>query len=168
MSSPEKRASQRTVNVRRATLEDAGEISRVIFESFGAIRDRYTAEAFADVTPDEEKVAERLAKGAIWVAEVNDGIVGSVSLGREPEGLYVRSMVVLPEFQGRGISHNLLEALHEYAQGAGENRIFLYTLPFQLGARELYEKHGYAWVRDTPADEWFGVPGLEMEKFLDK
>jgi hypothetical protein len=50
----------------------------------------------------------------------------------------------------------------------GENRIFLYTLPFQYGARELYEKHGYIWVRDTPAEEWHGVAGLEMERFLNK
>lgn len=163
-----KEASQPEPNVRLATRDDALEISRVILEAFGEIRDRYNAEAFADVTPDEERVASRFDEGVLWVAEVDGRIVGTVSLSNEPEGLYVRSMAVLPEYQGRGIGHKLLDALHEYAAKSGAKRIFLYTLPFQLGARELYEKHGYAWVRDTPAEEWFNVPGLEMEKFLDK
>lgn len=155
-------------SVRLATRDDAREISRVILEAFGAIRDRYNAEAFADVTPDEERVANRFDEGALWVAEMDGRVVGTVSLSNEPEGLYVRSMAVLPEYQGRGIGHKLLDALHEYATKGGTRRIFLYTLPFQLGARELYEKHGYEWVRDTPAEEWFNVPGVEMEKFLDK
>jgi ribosomal protein S18 acetylase RimI-like enzyme len=163
-----KRVSQPEANVRRATVEDAGCISRLLLEAFGAIRERYTDDGFADVTPDEHKVAARFAEGALWVAEVDGKVVGTVSLSAEPEGLYVRSLAVLPEFQGRGVGHKLLDALHEYATGTGERRIFLYTLPFQLGARELYEKHGYEWVRDTPAEEWYGVPGLEMEKFLDK
>ena len=154
MSRPqEKKASQPKANVRRASVEDAGSISRLLLESFGAIRERYSTEGFADVTPDEEKVTSRFEEGALWVAEVDGRVVGSVSLKPEAEGLYVRSMAVLPEFQGRGISHKLLDALHEYAAATGVNRIFLYTLPFQLGARELYEKHGYTWVRDTPAEE---------------
>lgn len=163
-----KEASRPEVHVRFATREDAGEISRVILEAFGAIRDRYNPEAFADVTPDETRVASRFDEGALWVAEADGKVVGTVSLSNEPDGLYVRSMAVSPEFQGLGIGHKLLDALHEYAAKSETKRVFLYTLPFQLGARELYEKHGYTWVRDTPAEEWFNVPGLEMEKLLDK
>ena len=163
-----KEVSRPEVNIRRAIREDAGDISRLLLEAFGAIRERYSPEGFADVTPDEEKVAGRFAEGALWVAEVEGRVVGTVSLSTQPEGLYVRSMAVLPEFEGRGIGHRLLDALQEYAAGTGVERIFLYTLPFQFGARELYEKHGYTWVRDTPAEEWYGVPGLEMERFLGK
>jgi len=161
-----KEALQPEVQVRRATVEDAAAISRLLLAAFGAIRERYTDDGFADVTPNEQIIAERFEEGALWVAEVDGRVVGSVSLIKEPEGLYVRSMAVLPQFQGRGIGHKLLDTLDEYAAGTGVNRIFLYTLPFRLGARELYEKHGYTWVRDTPADEWYGVPGLEMEKFF--
>jgi N-acetylglutamate synthase-like GNAT family acetyltransferase len=167
MSRPQaKKVSQPEVHVRRATLGDAGNISRLLFETFGAIRERYTDEGFADVTPDAAQIADRFDEGALWVAEIDGEIVGTVSMMPEPEGLYVRSMAVLPDFQGRGIAHKLLEAMHGYAEGTGVKRIFLYTLPSRLGARDLYERHGYTWVRDTPAEEWYGVPGLEMEKFL--
>ena len=74
-------------------------------------------------------------------------------------------MAVAPEAQGRGIGHKLLDAIDGYAAGTEFERIFLYTTYFSAGAKELYEKHGYAWVRDTTAEEWYGVPGLEMEKF---
>jgi len=163
-----RKVSQPEVVSRRARRTDAGAISRLLLEAFGAIRERYTPEGFADVTPDEKRVMQRFDEGALWVAEIDGKVVGTVSLSTEPEGLYVRSMAISPAFQGHGIGHKLLDALHEHAATTGISRIFLYTLPFQLGARELYEKHGYSWVRDTPAEEWYGVAGLEMEKFLDK
>lgn len=154
------------VLVRRAAVEDATEVSRVIHETFSSVREHYTDSAFEDVTPKPGEIAQRLTDGAIWVAEIGGDIVGTVTLLTEPEGYYVRSMAVLPQAQGRGIGRTLLEALHAHATAGELKRIFLYTLPFQQGARALYEKHGYTWVRDTPPEEWHGVPGLEMEKNL--
>lgn len=169
MSRPEaKKASEPDVSVRLATPDDSADISRVLFDAFSVIREHYTCEAFDVVTPKAREVAGRFAEGPMWVAELDSEIVGTVSLTTEPEGLYVRSMAVSPHAQGRGIGHKLLQALHEHVAGGEIDRIFLYTLPFQGGARAMYEKYGYTWVRDTPAEEWYGVPGLEMEKFLDR
>jgi len=94
-------------------------------------------------------------------------VIGTVSVTVEDGDLYVRSMAVLPQFHGLGIGHRLLDAIDEYAATTDHERIFLYTTYFSLGARELYEKHGYQWVRDTTAEEWFGVPGLEMDKVIN-
>ena len=86
MSTPqEKKAPRPEVSIRRAKVEDAGDISRVIFESFGAVRERYSDGGFADVTPNEEKVAGRFAEGALWAAEIDGDIVGTVSLPPDPE-----------------------------------------------------------------------------------
>ena len=156
------------VKVRIAVPADAADISLVLVEAFGSIRQHYTAEAFDAVTPDREEVERRFAEGPMWVAELDGKIVGTVSLTTEPEGLYVRSMAVIPAAQGQGVARRLLQSLHGHAAGAESKRIFLYTLPFQKGAREMYEKFGYSWVRDTSAEEWFGVPGLEMETFIGK
>jgi len=154
------------VTVRPATDADAREIFRVLLEAFMVIREHYTDEAFAAVTPEPETISHRFAEGPIWVAEQDNKIVGTVSLTTEPEGLYVRSMAVSPGSQKLGIGRMLLDALHAHAAGTGIARIFLFTLPFQSGAMGMYEKHGYRWVRDTTADEWYGVPGYEMEKRL--
>lgn len=154
--------------IRFATKADSADIAWVLLQAFGAIREHYTDDAFAAVTPSVEEIEKRFAEGPMWVAEIDGEIVGTVSLTTEPEGLYVRSMAVMPEAQGHGIGHKLLDALHEHAAGCETERIFLYTLPFQKGARAIYEGLGYTWVRDTTAEEWYGVPGLEMDKKIKR
>ncbi len=164
-----KKASQpEAANVRLAERQDAAAISDVIFAAFSCLREHYTPEAFAVVASTPDEISSRFDQGPQWVASADDEIVGSVSVTVDDGDLYVRSMAVAPHAQGRGIAHKLLDAIDEYAAGTQFDRIFLYTTYFTPGAKELYEKHGYTWVRDTPAEEWYGVPGLEMEKNIDQ
>ena len=156
-----------TAQVRIAGPEDSAAIAQVLREAFGAYREHYTDEAFAVVTPSPDEIAKRSDEGPQWVASLDGKIVGTVSVTVEEGDLYIRSMAVAPEAQGRGVGHKLLAAIDEYAAGTDFARIFLYTTYFAAGAKQLYEKHGYTWVRDTTADEWFGVPGLEMDKKLE-
>lgn len=154
------------ITVRLAAPNDADDISRVLKEAFTVVREHYTEEAFDVVTPKPEVILERFAEGPMWVAELDGNVVGTVSLTTEPEGLYVRSMAVSPNAQRLGIGHKLLVALHEHTAESEIRRIFLYTTYFTPGAKDMYEKHGYRYVRDTTPEEWYGVPGLEMEKIL--
>lgn len=155
------------VEVRIAKPEDSAAIAEVLGKAFGTYREHYTDEAFAIVTPSAVEITRRLDDGPQWVATISERVVGTVSVTVEEGDLYVRSMAVAPEAQGRGVGHKLLDAIDVYAAGTEFERIFLYTTYFSAGAKELYEKHGYAWVRDTTADEWYGVPGLEMDKKLE-
>lgn len=168
MSKPQaKKASQRDeARVRLAVNDDAAAISDVLLHSFGQNRECYTPEAFVVVTPSPEEIAGRFAEGPQWVAEIDGNIVGTVGVTHEPEGIYIRSLGVDPEAQGLGVGHKLLDAIDEYAVSQKATRIFLYTTYFVPAAVKLYEKHGYKWVRDTTAEEWYGTPGLEMEKTL--
>ena len=156
-----------TAEVRIARPEDSAAIAQVLREAFGAYREHYTDEAFAVVTPSADEIAKRCDEGPQWVAVLDGRIVGTVSVTVEEGDLYIRSMAVAPESQGHGVGHRLLAAVDEYAAGTDFDRIFLYTTYFAAGAKRLYEKHGYKWIRDTTADEWFGVPGLEMDKKLE-
>ena len=156
------------MTVRLATKDDSAEISWVLLNAFGQNKENYTPEAFQVVTPTTESIAERFDDGPQWVAEIDDEVVGTVSVTTEPEGLYIRSMAVRPDAQGQGVGNKLLKAVNEYADASEHDRIFLYTTYFVPGAKEMYEKHGYGWVRDTTADEWYGVPGLEMDRRIEK
>ena len=155
------------LEVRLAERGDAHAIADVLLEAFSAFRNDYSPEAVEIVTPDASEVAARSVEGPQWVAECDGEIVGTVSVSVEDGDLYVRSMAVRPRSQGQGVAHRLLDAIDEYAGATKFERIFLYTTYFTPGAKELYEKHGYAWVRDTTAEEWYGVPGLEMDKTLN-
>lgn len=166
MSKPQaKKASAReAVIVRFAVPDDAVAISQVICDAFGRFREHYTLEAFEVIATPPEEILSRFNEGPQWIAALDGEIVGTVSVSVEEGDLYVRSMAVAPHAQGRGVAHKLLDAIDEYTAGTQFDRIFLYTTYFTPGAKELYEKHGYQWVRDTPAEEWYGVPGLEMDK----
>ncbi len=152
--------------VRLANEADSAAIADVLFAAFSRFEGEYTPESFAIVTPSVDEVATRFVEGPLWVAE-RDGVgVGTVSVMTEPEGMYIRSMAVHPDAQGLGIGHRLLDAVDEFQRSSEIDRIFLYTTYFVPGAKEMYEKHSFKWVRDTTAEEWYGTPGLEMEKFL--
>lgn len=161
MSTPE-RASQ--PEVRLATENDSPGIADVVRRAFGVYREHYTPEAMEVVTPGPDEFTRRLDLGPQWVVELDGEVVGTVSVTVEEGDLYVKTMAVDPSFQGRGIAHLLMNAIDDYAATTTHDRIFLYTTYFSVGAKQLYEKHGYTWVRDTPPEEWYGVPGLEMEK----
>ncbi len=154
------------IEIRLAESRDADAIAEVLCEAFGVYEDEYTSEAFEIVTPSAAEIISRFDEGPQWVAVNDDAIVGTVSVTVEDGDLYVRSMAVAPEMQGHGVGHKLLDAIDEHAATTDHERIFLYTTYFSAGAKELYEKHGYAWVRDTTPEEWYGVPGFEMDKKL--
>jgi len=165
MSKPEaKRASQ--LEIRLAKRDDSEAIADVLLQAFSIYREHYTPEAFAAVTPAAGEIRSRFEEGPIWVAVLEGEVVGSVSLTTESEGLYLRSMAVRPDMQGIGIGNELLSAVDEFTQASDAGRIFLYTTYFVPGVKEMYEKHGFKWVRDTTAEEWYGVPGLEMDKLI--
>jgi ribosomal protein S18 acetylase RimI-like enzyme len=154
--------------VRLATSEDAEAISDILRVAFSELKDGYTPEAFEVVTPSAEVIATRFAQGPQWVAIIDGRPVGTVSVFPEPGHLYIRSMAVLPETQGAGVGKNLLDAVEVYAIEAGFERLFLHTTYFSKSAIRLYEKCGFKWVGDTTAEEWYGTPGLGMEKKLTK
>ena len=156
------------VEIRVAKPNDAEEIAVVLREAFGMFEKRYTAEAFEIVTPSIDEIIRRFDDGPQWVAVLNAEIVGTVSIMIRDECLYLYSVAVRPSAQGKGVGHKLLDATDEYAAKTDFDRIFLYSTYFTPGAKELYEKHGYKWVRDTPAEEWFGVAGLEMDKTIER
>jgi predicted N-acetyltransferase YhbS len=155
-----------TVAIRLAEPTDAAAIAKVLADAFGTFRDNYTADAFEAVTPNARVIVKRFDEGPQWVAEIGNDIVGTVSVTTEPEGLYIRSMAVSPTAQGRGIGHKLMDAVNRFADESDHERIFLYTTYFVPGVKRFYESHGYKWVRDTTAEEWYGTPGLEMERQL--
>ena len=156
------------LQIRAATADDAGSISAILIEAFSELRESYTAEAFKAVTPAEDEIVRRLDEGPIWVAEKDGEILGTVSAVPEPEWLYIRSMAVRPNVQGLGVGSRLLNAVEEYATENGFDRLFLYTTYFSPRAIKVYEKRGFIRGRDTTADEWFGTPGLAMEKKLNR
>lgn len=58
----------------------------------------------------------------------------------------ILSLAVAPEWQGRGLGEQLLEAALQRLRELGRPRVRLEVRPENLPARRLYEKHGFATV----------------------
>ena len=152
--------------IREATPADAEVVAEILKTAFSEFDERYTPEALEYVTPGADEISGRFAEGPIWLASIDNKPVGTVSVVREPDWLYIRSMGVLPAAQGHGVGSALLDIIERYAADAGVDTLFLYTTHFSSDAIRLYERHGFVRGRETTAEEWCGTPGLEMWKYL--
>ena len=152
------------ISVRRAAPGDEEAIAALILAAFAPFRDEYTAGAFEYTTPTAAAIRPRFEEGPIWIAEKNGKAVGTVSGMPDGDRFYIRSMAIRPSEQRGGIGQRLLDALESYAVEAGFRKLYLYTTFVLPGAKRLYEKNGFYILRETLAEEWFDMPGLEMEK----
>lgn len=113
---------------------------------------RHTADMHADTPPESIHMmdASELDIPAVhfFVARENGTplAMGAFKLLSDPAHAEIKSMHVLAEARGRGLSKRMLAHVEEAARAAGVNRLSLETgiQPTFIAARALYERAGYA------------------------
>ncbi len=155
----------KTVAVRKAQPSDAAEMAAVLARSFAEYEALYTPDAFAATTPKSDEIRRRFSEGEMWVATLEERIVGTVSVIPENESLYIRSMAILPEARATGLGERLLIEIENFAVAGGYRRLFLCTTPFLHRAIRLYERFGFAVSSESP-QELKGTPLVTMSKKL--
>ena len=155
-----------TILIREATAADASSMASVLYDSFLEHKPEYTEQAFAATTPGAVVIASRMSKGPAWVALLDGVTVGTVAAVARADGLYVRSMAVLPAARGHRIGELLLEHIERFAHEQGCKRMYLSTTPFLARAIRLYERWGFV-REDAGPHELFGTPLLTMAKALE-
>jgi N-acetylglutamate synthase-like GNAT family acetyltransferase len=138
------------IRIRPADADDVPAIARVLFASFKEYRTLYTESAFAVTTPRAERIAERIAEGAIWVALHHNAVVGTVSAKSRDDGLYIHGMAVSPLWRGQKVGWRLLEQAEAFARKAGAERLYLSTTPFLSRAIALYKTYGFVKSDEGP------------------
>src|SRR5690242_18242482 len=127
--------------IRKANSADAARVSAALNVAFAEYKSCYTDQGFTATTPEPESVIERLREGPVWVAVLNDQIVGTVSaVMREDAVLYMRGMAVLPDARGLGVGELLFAEVRLFAAQQNCSRILLSTTPFLERAIKLYER----------------------------
>lgn len=105
--------------------------------------------------------------GFIWLAMVEDKVVGSAALMKEHEDQYeLAKMAVTAEYRGKGISKLLIEVCLAKAKATGAKKLSLFSNHQLQTALKLYEKYGfyYVEVQDSP----FETADIKMEMLLSK
>jgi RimJ/RimL family protein N-acetyltransferase len=93
------------------------------------------------------RVVRRSPHAAVFVAEAREGIVGRLSLARDPHPASTHvadlGLLVAKTHRRLGIGRALLERAAEWARGAGVTKLELHVFPHNAPAIALYERFGF-------------------------
>ncbi len=150
------------IEIRRAAVEDAKTIARVLYESFIEFKALYTNGGFAATALGSEQASERISEGPVWIASRSAIVVGTVAAMVKGDSVYVRGMAVLPAARGSGAGTALMGEVETWAARENIAHLFLSTTPFLHSAIRLYEQLGFR--RKPGTRDLFGTPLFTMEK----
>lgn len=117
-------------------------------------------------------LAERLAKGEVWVAErIGGPLLGMAALSQDTGArtLTVDLLAVAPAAQGQGIGHALLTHAEALARAAGARAMHLHTVAKYDRLVRLYEGAGFRVTHTGPRPKGDdGHPRAFLRKRLDE
>ena len=104
-------------------------------------------------------------EGRLLLAFENDQLAGCVALRKIGDGVCeMKRLFLRPEFHGKGLGRELIEAIVKEARAIGYQRMYLDTLPPQMNkAIELYRAAGFKEIAPYYGNPVPGAMFLELE-----
>ena len=125
--------------IRQALPDDAAAVTACVRAAYAVYVERIGREP-APMAADH---AALIAAGAVWVAAEADVVSGVLVLHAQPPAMFVESVAVLPERQGRGLGRELLRFAESRARTAGLAEVTLYTNERMTENLTFYPALGY-------------------------
>ena len=117
--------------------------------------------------PAREDYAPRIARGEVWVAEIDARLAAVLVLERLKDHLLLYSIAIRPAFQGRGLAAELLAFADDQARQSGFSEIRLYTNEKMLRNQAIYAGAGYREIGRRLHPNQSGLMLVDMAKTLD-
>lgn len=137
------------MHIRTATMDDAPALVAYADQLFGEHLPGIFDRAVPTLEEERTYVASYLDRenSTMLIAEEDGRVVGMIAFSggtlAEERHLGEFGLSVARDTRGRGVGSALLEALVEWAPGAGIERIEAATWSSNPGAQALYERHGF-------------------------
>ena len=90
----------------------------------------------------------------LWIAEIDNSIIGSIAIVKTPRGAQLRWFLVDAEHQGNGIGRKLMNTAMQFCKERGYKHMFLWTTNILDAARHLYKEFGFKPVEENTNNEW--------------
>jgi ribosomal protein S18 acetylase RimI-like enzyme len=116
--------------------------------------------------PALEDYAPRIARGEVWIIEIEAKPAAVLVLEDHHCYLLVYSIAVRPAYQGRGLAAELLGFADRHAHEAGFAEIRLYTNEKMLRNQAIYRRAGYREIGRRPHPNHPGLLLVDMVKTL--
>ena len=117
--------------------------------------------------PAREDYGPRIARGEVWVAEIDARLAAVLVLERLKDHLLLYSIAIRPAFQGRGLAAKLLAFADDQARKSGFSEIRLYTNEKMLRNQAIYARAGYREIGRRLHPNQSGLMLVDMAKTLD-
>ena len=153
------------MELRRATEDQLEAAGRVTVEAYVGGGYLQPADPYAAKLADARWRHER---GELWVALLDDAVVGTVTfapvgsvlreISRGDEGEF-RMLGVAPAARGRGVGQALVELCLRRSRVLGYAGVRMSTMAEMTAAHRVYERLGFA---RSPGDDWSPVPGVVL------
>jgi RimJ/RimL family protein N-acetyltransferase len=139
-----------TFEVRRAVAGDAAKLVELARE-IGAEPEGWLITDGDWRTASEERrylrAVRRHRHAAVFVAETQEGIVGRLSVARDPhpasDHVADLGLMVASGYRRQGIGRALMDAAEDWAREVGVRKLELHVFPHNAAAIALYESLGY-------------------------
>jgi ribosomal protein S18 acetylase RimI-like enzyme len=119
-----------------------------------------------DPEPLTTDYGPRLDDGQVWILDADGTIVGILVLVPKPDHLLVYSVAILPERQGEGHGHTMMEFAEARAGELGLSEVRLYTNEMMVENVAFYETLGYRVFDRRPHPMRAGSVLIHMRKDL--
>jgi ribosomal protein S18 acetylase RimI-like enzyme len=159
--------------ITKATKNDIPEINILVNSAYRGESSKkgWTTEEhlLGGIRTDEDGLSKTLENENITVLKYieNNKIIGTVSLEKQGNKLYLGMLTVSPELQGGGVGKQLLRASEEFAKQENMPKIVMTVISVRSELIAWYERHGYVRTGETspfPMDDPnFGIPKEFLE-----
>lgn len=132
----------------------------------------YYSELVGFGLPFEVKVASEMAefcshydeqRDGLWLATLAGRVHGSIAIDglyAANEGAHLRWFILSDAVRGKGIGTELLTAALNFCRDKEYEHVYLWTFAGLDTARHLYEKFGFALVKQQRGSQW----GVEVDE----
>ena len=111
--------------------------------------------------PMDDDQASRVTNGELFVLEDSETLLGVITMQRQPAAIHIFNLAILPDAQGRGLVHQLIDFAEATARRERKSKLTLYTNVVMTRNRAIYAHLGFTELGEHEAPGGYRIVFME-------